>query len=105
MKKIIIYIAAFLTAVSYAKAEDVDLKRLDAETRAARPDTNSIMYRQNAEQYKMLTDEQKDEIEKQREIVRQRAEQYAEQQKDMARRQAEYEARVRAGQAPRFTNL
>ena len=98
MKKIIIYIAAFLTAVSYAKAEDVDLKRLDAETRAARPDTNSIMYRQNAEQYKMLTDEQKDEIEKQREIVRQRAEQYAEQQKEMARRQAEYEARVRAAE-------
>ena len=98
MKKIIIYIAAFLTAVSYAKAEDVDLKRLDAETRAARPDTNSIMYRQNAEQYKMLTDEQRDEIEKQREIVRQRAEQYAEQQKEMARRQAEYEARVRAAE-------
>lgn len=98
MKKIIIYIAAFLTVVSYAKAEDVDLKRLDAETRAARPDTNSIMYRQNAEQYKMLTDEQKDEIEKQREIVRQRAEQYAAQQKEMARRQAEYEARVRAAE-------
>lgn len=98
MKKTIIYIAAFLTAIAYANAEDLDLKRLDADSRASQPNTNSIMYRQNAEQYKMLDDEQKEEIERQREIVRQRTEQYVAQQREMARRQAEYEARVRAEQ-------
>ena len=64
MKKTIIYIAAFLTAIAYAKAENLDLKQLDAESRASQPNTNSIMYRQNAEQYKMLDDEQKEEIER-----------------------------------------
>lgn len=98
MKKTIIYIAAFLTAIAYANAEDLDLKRLDADSRASQPNTNSIMYRQNAEQYKMLDEEQKEEIERQREIVRQRTEQYVEQQRELARRQAEYEARVRAEQ-------
>ena len=98
MKKIIILFATVLFGVSAAKAEDVDLRELDAESRMSQPNTNSIMFRQNAEQYKMLSDDQKAEIEKQREIVRQRAEEYARQQKEMARQRADYEAQVRAAE-------
>ena len=98
MKKTIILFATVLLGVSAAKAEDVNLRELDAESRISQPNTNSIMFRQNAEQYKMLSDDQKAEIEKQREIVRKRAEEYAKQQKEMARQQAAYEAQVRAAQ-------
>ncbi len=98
MKKIIIFFAAILTYISTTQAEDVDLKEIDAQSRASQPSSNSLMFRRNAEQYNMLSDEQKAEIEKQREIVRQRTEEYARQQKEMARRQAEYEAQVRAAE-------
>ncbi len=96
MKKSIIFFAAFLMCISTLRAEDVILKEIDAESRASNPNTNSIMFRHNAEQYKMLSDDQKAEIEKQREIVRQKTEEYVRQQEEMARRQAEYEAQVRA---------
>ena len=98
MKKTIILLATVLFGISAAKAEDVDLRELDTESRVSQPNTNSIMFRQNAEQYKMLSDDQKEEIERQREIVRQRAEAYAQQQKEMAKRQAAYEAQVRAAE-------
>lgn len=98
MKKIIVLCAALLTYISTASAEDMNLKEIDMESRTARPNSNSIMFKRNAEQYKMLSDEQREEIEKQRELVRKRAEDYARQQEEMARRQAEYEAQVRAAE-------
>lgn len=98
MKKTIIFFAVFFTCISVAKAEDVNLKEIDAESRASQPSTNSIMFRRNAEQYNMMSDEQKAEIDKQREIMRQRTEEYIKQQEEAARRQAQYEAQMRAAE-------
>ena len=53
MKRTIILLATVLFGISAAKAEDVDLRELDTESRVSQPNTNSIMFPQNAEQYKI----------------------------------------------------
>lgn len=96
MKKIILITTALLLCAPNVWAEDVDLQQIDSATRAAQPNTNSLMFRRNAEQYKMLTDEEKAQIEEQREQMRQQAEEYAQKKAEYERMQAEMEARQRA---------
>lgn len=91
MKKIIFFFATFLLCTPSAKSADVDLQRLDSASRMEQPNSNSIMFRRNAEQYQQLSDEQRAEIRKQREIARQQMLEYEKQ-------KAEYEAQMRARQ-------
>ena len=72
-------------------AENVDLKELDSQARMERPNTNSIMFRRNAEQYRQLSDAERKEIEARREEDRQ----MRLQQEEYARRLAEEEMRRR----------
>lgn len=90
MKKIIFF-ATFLLCVSSANAAGIDVNKLDSVARMEQSKSNSLMFRRNAEQYQQLSDEQKEEIKKQREIARQRMLEYEKQ-------KAEYEAKVRAQQ-------
>ena len=95
MKKTFLVTALFLLSVSVAQAAEVNFRELDEQSRVARPTSNSIMFRRNAEQYRQLSDE-KQEIERQREEARRQAEEYRRQQEAYMRRQAEIEAERRA---------
>lgn len=72
------------------------MQQLDSAIRAAQPNTNSIMFRRNADEYRNLSDEQKAEIEKQREEMRRKAEEYARKKAEYERYQAQMEAQRRA---------
>ena len=74
-----------------AWAENVDLQELDSQARMERPNTNSIMFRRNAEQYRQLSEAEKKEIEARREEDRK----MRLQQEEYARRLAEEEMRRR----------
>ena len=95
MKKTTLLITTFLLLTPNVWAQDVDVHGIDSETRS-QPNTNSLMFRRNAEQYRMLSDEQKAEIEKQREEARKQAEEYARKRAEYERYVAEMEARKRA---------
>lgn len=92
MIKITLLIALFLLYSPTIQSSSIDMKNLDAQSRAQAPNTNSIMFRKNAEQYKMLSDKDKAEINASREKARE----YYRQQEEMARRQAMIEAQKKA---------
>lgn len=98
MKKIAIISALAIFFSHTALAADVNLQELDSQSRMQNPNTNSIMFRRNAEQYRRLSDEDRKEIAAQREenkriylekeeMARRRA------MEEMQRRQAEEERR------------
>ena len=98
MKKIAIISALAIFFSHTALAADVNLQELDSQSRMQNPNTNSIMFRRNAEQYRRLSDEDRKEIAEQREenkriylekeeMARRRA------MEEMQRRQAEEERR------------
>ena len=92
MIKITLLIALFLLYSPTIQSSSIDMKNLDAQSRAQAPNTNSIMFRKNAEQYKMLSDKDKAEINASREKARE----YYRQQEELARRQAMIEAQKKA---------
>ena len=92
MIKNILLTTLFLLYSSITHSSNIDMKTLDAQSRVQSPNTNSIMFRRNAEQYKMLSDKDKAEIESSREKARE----YYRQQEEMARRQAMIEAQRKA---------
>ncbi len=96
MKKYALLVSTILLYGSAALAADLNLRSLDTDTRSATPNSNSIMFRRNAEQYRQLTPDEKAEIERQREIARKQAEEYRRQQEAYMRRQAQLEAQRRA---------
>lgn len=89
MKKTFLVITFFLLSLSAALAAEVNFRELDEQSRMSRPSSNSIMFRRNAEQYRQLSDEEKKEIEREREMARKQAEEYR-------RQQAQIEAERRA---------
>ncbi len=91
MIKFILVCAAMFVQVFSAYAENVNLKELDSQARAEQPNTNSIMFRRNAEQYRQLSEEEKADIDAQREEFRK----MRLQQEEVARRQATEEMRRR----------
>ncbi|MBQ8481215.1 MAG: peptidylprolyl isomerase [Alphaproteobacteria bacterium] len=91
MKKFIFFFTAFLLSAQSVAAADIDLQEIDAASRMEKPNSNSIMFRRNAEMYQQLTDEQKKEIDRQREEARKQMEEYE-------RKKAEYEAQMKAQQ-------
>ncbi|MBR1841096.1 MAG: SurA N-terminal domain-containing protein [Alphaproteobacteria bacterium] len=96
MKKTILLLATFLLMISSAQSEDINLQQLDTDSRASQPNSNSLMFRRNADQYRQLSEEEKADIAEQREIARRRAEEYQRQQmEEYRRRQAEAEAQRR----------
>lgn len=91
MKKFVFLLASILLYSQSINAADVDLKSIDAASRASQPNSNSLMFRRNSEQYQQLSDEQREEIRKQREIAREQLMEYE-------RQKAEYEAQLKAQQ-------
>lgn len=92
MKKFnILLVTAILLSVP-AYAENMDAQQLDTSSRISQPNSNSIMFRRNAEQYRQLSDKERQEIQEQREMARRQAEAYRKQQEEYARRQAEMQA-------------
>lgn len=92
MQKIILFSGLFLSICNLSFAADLNLQNIDSQTRIERPNTNSIMFRRNAEQYRQLSEEEKADIEAQREKMRK----MRLQQEEYARRRAAEEARRRA---------
>lgn len=91
MKKFVFLLATILLYSQSINAADIDLKGIDAASRASQPNSNSLMFRRNSEQYQQLSDEQREEIRKQREIAREQLLEYEKQ-------KAEYEAQQKAQQ-------
>lgn len=96
MKKLGIFLISVLLYNVSAHAEDANLQQLDAASRASQPNSNSIMFRRNADQYRQLSDEDKQEIQQQREAARRQMEAYRKQQEEYARQQAEIQAQEEA---------
>ena len=96
MKKIILFASIVLLFGANPTLAQLDMKQLDSSIRAAQPNSNSIMFRRNANEYRNLTDAQKAEIEKQREQMRKQAEEYARKKAEYERYQAQMEAQRRA---------
>ncbi len=95
MKKILLLIfCAFFINPPVTNAEDMDLQEMDSQARAQSPASGSILFRRNAEEYRQLSDAEKQEIE----ARRQNAIKIRKQQEEMMRRQAQEEARRRAEQ-------
>lgn len=96
MKKISLLLAVILFMAAPAQSEDINLQQLDTDSRASQPNSNSLMFRRNADQYRQLSDEDKADIAAQREISRRQAEEYQRRQmEEYRRRQAEAEAERR----------
>lgn len=91
MKTYLLFIGTFLLISPSVMAAEMDLQQLDTEARMNQPASNSLMFRRNAEQYNQLSDEQKAEIERQRELARKQMEEYE-------RQKAAYEAQMKAQQ-------
>lgn len=98
MKKILITVAIIMLSASYTQAADIDLQQIDNQTRAAQPNSNSIMFRRNADEYNRLSDSEKAEIEQQREAARRKMEEYQKQKEAYERQKAIYEAQQRAAE-------
>lgn len=96
MKKLTLLLICSTFCFSVAHAADIDLQLLDEESRAEQPSNNSIMFRHNADQYRQLTDEQKAEIDEQREIYRQKVQEYDEYMRKKAQYEAQQKARMEA---------
>ena len=96
MKKTVLLLAVILLMVSPAQSEDINLQQLDTDSRTSQPNSNSLMFKRNADQYRQLSDEEKADIAEQREIARRQAEEYQRRQmEEYRRRQAEAEAQRR----------
>lgn len=96
MKKTILFASLALLIYPHTAGAQLNMNQLDSSIRAAQPNTNSIMFRRNAEEYRNLSDEQKAEIEKQRKKMQQQAEEYARKKAEYERYQAQMEAQRRA---------
>ena len=95
MKKVLLIIfMTILSQIGTAGAENIDLQQMDTEARTQSPATGSLLFKRNAEEYRQLSDAEKQEIE----ARRQNAIKLRKQQEEMMRRQAEQEARKRAEQ-------
>ncbi len=95
MKKLSLYLFATLLFSLPVSAEKIDFDSIDMQSRASKPNTNSIMFRRNAEQYRQLSDEEKKEISIRRESARQEALDYQRKQEEYARMMALEEERRR----------
>lgn len=95
MKKLSLYLFATLLFSLPVSAERIDFDSIDMQSRASKPNTNSIMFRRNAEQYRQLSDEEKKEISIRRESARQEALDYQRKQEEYARMMALEEERRR----------
>lgn len=91
MKKIILWFGVVLFYSLSLHAEEINLQEIDSQARAERPNTNSIMFRRNAEMYRQLSDEERADISAQREEARK----VRLQQEEYARRRAAEEMRRR----------
>lgn len=89
MKKFILLTTAFFLFCNTGYAEENMLREIDAEARFQNPNTNSIMFRRNAEQYRQLSDAEKEEIAARRQIAKERRAQ----EEEFARRKAMEEMR------------
>ena len=96
MQKLILLASIALLCNINSVLAQLNMQQLDSSIRAAQPNTNSIMFRRNAEEYRNLTDAQKADIEKQREQMRKQAEEYARKRAEYERYQAQLEAQRRA---------
>lgn len=96
MKKLILFTITIFLIFTEDALTQVNMKQLDSSIRAAQPNTNSIMFRHNANQYRQLSEEQKAEIEKKREEVRKKAEEYERKRAEYERYQAQMAAQRRA---------
>lgn len=93
MKKILLFALCLLAINTHElKAEDIDLQQIDSEARTQSPAAGSLLFRRNAEEYRQLSNAEKQEIE----ARRQQAIKIRQQQEEMMRRQAMEEARQRA---------
>lgn len=84
MKKTVLLAGLILLFGSTANAEDNMLREIDAEARMQNPNTNSLMFRRNAEQYRQLSDAEKEEIAARRKMAKERRAQ----EEEFARRKA-----------------
>ena len=91
MKKLVLLSSFVLFLGFTAQAENIDLQEIDNQARMDRPNTNSIMFRRNAEQYRQLSDEERADIAARREEARK----MRLQQEEYARRRAAEEMRRR----------
>lgn len=91
MKKLVLLSSFVLFLGFTAQAENIDLQEIDNQARMDRPNTNSIMFRRNAEQYRQLSDEERADIAARREETRK----MRLQQEEYARRRAAEEMRRR----------
>ena len=92
MKKLVLTLSILGGLVGSAFAQEMNLQDLDSQARMERPNTNSIMFRRNADQYRQLSDEEKADIAARREQARK----IRLQQEEYARKKAMEEARRRA---------
>lgn len=88
MKKQIFILLSLCFCTFEANSAEVNLQQIDTDSRIMQPASNSIMFRRNAEQYQQLSDEERAEIERQREINRQQMEEYERQKAEYERQQA-----------------
>ena len=91
MKKLVLLSSFVLFLGFTAQAENIDLQEIDNQARMDRPNTNSIMIRRNAEQYRQLSDAERADIAARREEARK----MRLQQEEYARRRAAEEMRRR----------
>ncbi len=98
MKKYVLLMSIICLWSVSSSAEEINLKELDSYSRTSAPNSNSLMFKQNADQYKQLSPAEKAEIERQREAARKQAEEYRRQQEIYMRRQAQIEAERRAAE-------
>ena len=84
MKKLVLMLGILCGFAGSAMAQEMNLQELDSQARMERPNTNSIMFRRNADQYRQLSDDEKADIAERREQARK----IRLQQEEFARRKA-----------------
>jgi len=97
MKKAFILAGIIFFFSEFLHAEENVLQQIDEESRFQNPNTNSIMFRRNAEQYRQLSDAEKEEIAARRQLARERRAQ----EEEFARRKAMEEMRRQAEEQAR----
>lgn len=98
MKKYLLLTGVVLLWSSMVQAEEINVQELDSYSRTSAANSNSLMFKQNADQYRQLSAEEKAEIERQRAAARKQAEEYRRQQEIYMQRQAQIEAERRAAE-------
>lgn len=97
MNKLFLLLSVTFIYSSVSVAAENDYQEIDNISRIQNPNTNSIMFRRNAEQYKQLTPTEREEIEERRNISRERRLQ----EEEFARRKAAEEMRRQQEEAAR----